>query len=103
MEKLMDTVTRSCFLTFSEDTKTVKVSAKGGTESGKVTIQVTVKIPKSLFKNPVIIHAHIDLPDFGGPSQEMLVDLKQALGMAYGNKIQLIVEPSSATESTKDS
>lgn len=84
-------VKRTIFLSFTEHSKTISVATKkpaGG--SGKVSVEVTINIPTALFHSTKL-KATVNLPS-GGLSQEALVDVKDALTMAYGNKVELLVQ-----------
>lgn len=87
----LNKVTRTCYLSFTEHSKTIAISMKKPSAgSGRVSVEVTINIPKSLFHSTKM-KATVNLPN-GGLSQEALVDVKQALTMAYGNHVELIVQ-----------
>jgi ribosomal protein L7/L12 len=90
-------VSRTCYLVFEEVSKTVKCFSKSpGTDNGEVAVRVDVDIPTSLFSSPKL-RAKINLPEGGGVSQEMFVDLQQAIGMSYGKGVVLTLEPANGT------
>lgn len=92
----LNTVTRTCYLSFTEHSKTISVSMKKPSAgSGKVSVEVTINIPKSLFHSTKM-KATVNLPN-GGLSQEALVDVQNALTMAYGNHVELIVQAAEKT------
>lgn len=88
-----DILKRTVFLSFSENSKVIMVNSKKPTKtSGRISVEVTVNIPKALFHTTELT-ATVDLPN-SGLSQEAMVDIKQALTMAYGNTVNLVVQPS---------
>lgn len=91
--QVTEMVERACYLKFSEASTTVKVYGnEPPTGEGEVAMFVTAKIPKSLFSS-IKLRAHLNVPEGPGVSEEMLLDLKNAVGMSYGKAVQLIVEP----------
>lgn len=102
---MSDIVTRTCFLIFTEHSKTVQMaSKKPKIGAGKVAVEVRLTIPTALF-HPTQFYAQVDLPAGHGLSEEAIVDIQGALGMGYGKAVQLIVQPageSSATSVEKD-
>lgn len=89
------THSRSCYLVFEKDSKSVSASMKPppvGVGDGRIVVKVNVKIPTSLFETHQLT-AKITLPE-GGVSEEVIADLASAIGMSYGQKVQLTVEPS---------
>ena len=87
-----DTIERTCFLLFEEDSKTVECYAKVPPQkAGQLAIQVNARIPKSAF-DPVRMVARVDVPAFS-MDKDVLVDLTEAVGMAYGQGVTLVIEP----------
>lgn len=86
-----DLFKRVVFLSFAENSKVVIVTTKKpSTSSGRVSVEVTVNIPKALF-HTTQLKATVNIPH-GGLSNEALVDVQNALTMAYGSKVELIVQ-----------
>lgn len=98
-----ETVKRVCYLVFDEFGPAVKCFSKPPNINGvgQVAMRVEVAIPASYF-NPIKLVAKINLPPNPGLANEVFIDLQEAIGMSYGGKVVLKLEPADGTgESAK--
>jgi hypothetical protein len=102
-EPMPEMVERHCYLVVTEDKKAVTCFFKEpSVAAGEVAVAVNIRIPKALFHS-TRISANIEIPESEGLSEEAMVDLKTAIGMAYGKAVHLIVEPAHGSTTAKHS
>jgi hypothetical protein len=92
-EKHEPCIERIVYLSVRADSKTVLLAAKPPvTAPGDVVIETKLRVPMAMFSQQTI-RARVELPPNGQPmTDEVIADLSQAVGMAYGSKVELVIE-----------